>query len=1536
MKKKMKRVLSFLLAVTLLLSSAPLASARISPDTQNAQAGIRLEQSKFDSGNGILEMKVLATGVGNYGIHSGRILFSVDPKVLTPYLASGKEPLQVSSDKGKTGGYGLKGESPIGSFSDAVGGSVTQPTSKIRVDESQSKYVVVSPEEGESGESPRTYLSYEFTLNTSADSGVEVEAGVLYFKVKNNDIGNLTDNSFRLGTADDIGYVEETRSYDEEKAIVSSTAAYTIAAIEYISTTVSGGSTKRNEVGYYYDVLPAVDANIGVNYNVPRQIRNIDVTTGQDISNDPERWNIGIYYTGWDVPAITHLYVGAQSITEEVPKAGQTKTTSIDYTGKIKGIDVKDRVRSFAPTDLYWEFCDAEGNPITNEEDMPKGVSFETEMVEKDGVQVEAYTGQLKITPEASQNEGEDLTVYFRASRNLVYMEEHVPAVDDRIGFRAYSVLSVALTKETSVPTSVAVQDEKGNSTGQIDISSVEPGSFQEKGLDLTVDVKDQYGYSIGAGTLFLSLSGEKSDAFILTPQDGATEDEDGLIAWNGTTPIKVKFSFGEDKTAADAQAGDMKIQATFHPAGIGDTSQDKQGFYTAALQKEESRFSSVELVRYTDASFANVEPSTELALPATINGIKIPRRTYYVAKLYDQYHQEMPAVTDPKAYQWSIVDEKGDVVQDENVEIWDSQEQGSTPYRNCLSITSSYAEKEIRLKVSVAIEGGAKDSDTAVLTITRGSSQFGHVRVKSTIYPDGTEEKPFQLKIATVDQYGADYIMTEEDLAKLQLKWEIDTSKEHNDPVPYQVTEDGLLTVYGNQHPEVHVKVTPTYNGKTEASDTGTLVWGGIRALDSIELAIDKTTYAVPEVSETGENGVLSVPVTAKFFDQYEEPWSLKDGETVVYKPERGQYDGVVLETGALNGEKTEQKLTFTVTSEAAKGKIDLTAETANVTGSRTVELTKNDSKVDRAEVVNEAVKSMGTTVLETKCYDQYGAQIPAARLKINWLKDVFDTVPPNRIDGYQYAKFDANVGSVTTYKGAELVRVQFEASLLNTPDETVSSELTALQVLDAGEAASVTVTTDDNTTVAIPEAKADGTPNYVSNLQFKAKVMDSSGLDIGSDTVVWDILGEHNGVSISKDGRVTVDSTAAVGTYTVVAIERNSGIFGTAKLFTVHESEPYLARVDIKESIILAERYVPLTPLYYDQYGNPYTLRAGETLEKNYSQLKDSGSTEWRYTNNVVTDTYSVQATAPDTYTLIRLVVESRLTGHTAEVIKKIYAIGEGNGTPSYLEISGPDTITLQPGQETYPVTTGDYQVYLRDQFGANLSLRNYVQKIKWEFSAPGMSGVELTTRDGSTSTTKQNQYGNLTLNQQVPEGTIRLTVTYYDRRGNITDLVGFKDVKVVHSAEGKNALGRAEITNGRLRPGTTTPLTARLYDSFGEELIDLDAAKLTWTLVSPPEGVEINNGNQILVPESVTEGSVTVSLTAEYGGSSKTVEKELAISAEESVLTDLEVRNVLGGLHMYIPPVGRDGLNAERLSVYRAIGYDQFGDSMGTPHK
>ena len=63
--------------------------------------------------------------------------------------------------------------------------------------------------------------------------------------------------------------------------------------------------------------------------------------------------------------------------------------------------------------------------------------------------------------------------------------------MDDRIGFRAYSVLSVALTKETSVPTSVAVQDEKGNSTGQIDISSVEPGSFQEKGLDLTVDVKD-------------------------------------------------------------------------------------------------------------------------------------------------------------------------------------------------------------------------------------------------------------------------------------------------------------------------------------------------------------------------------------------------------------------------------------------------------------------------------------------------------------------------------------------------------------------------------------------------------------------------------------------------------------------------------------------------------------------------------------------------------------------------------------------------------------------------------------------------------------------------------------------------------------------------------------------------------------------------------------------------------------------------------------------------------------------------------------
>ena len=125
MKKKMKRVLSFLLAVTMLLSSAPFASARKFEDI-GAQAGIRLAQTKFDSGNGILEMTVYATSVGNTSLHSGRILFSVDPKVLTPYLASGKGPLGVSGDKGKTGGYGAKGESPIGSFSDAVGGSITR------------------------------------------------------------------------------------------------------------------------------------------------------------------------------------------------------------------------------------------------------------------------------------------------------------------------------------------------------------------------------------------------------------------------------------------------------------------------------------------------------------------------------------------------------------------------------------------------------------------------------------------------------------------------------------------------------------------------------------------------------------------------------------------------------------------------------------------------------------------------------------------------------------------------------------------------------------------------------------------------------------------------------------------------------------------------------------------------------------------------------------------------------------------------------------------------------------------------------------------------------------------------------------------------------------------------------------------------------------------------------------------------------------------------------------------------------------------
>ena len=51
MKNRMKRVLSFLLAAAMLLSNAPLASARVFDD--GAQAGIRLEQTNFDPGNGI-------------------------------------------------------------------------------------------------------------------------------------------------------------------------------------------------------------------------------------------------------------------------------------------------------------------------------------------------------------------------------------------------------------------------------------------------------------------------------------------------------------------------------------------------------------------------------------------------------------------------------------------------------------------------------------------------------------------------------------------------------------------------------------------------------------------------------------------------------------------------------------------------------------------------------------------------------------------------------------------------------------------------------------------------------------------------------------------------------------------------------------------------------------------------------------------------------------------------------------------------------------------------------------------------------------------------------------------------------------------------------------------------------------------------------------------------------------------------------------------------------------------------------------------
>ena len=153
----------------------------------------------------------------------------------------------------------------------------------------------------------------------------------------------------------------------------------------------------------------------------------------------------------------------------------------------------------------------------------------------------------------------------------LFRSEDYEPdPVGDRIGFRGVPVIHVSLIKEPSSATSVAVLDGEGNNNGDVNVSDQESGSFPESGLDLTVNVKDQYGFPIGKGTLRLSMSdvegGTNSTAFVLTPQEGVTQDENGLITWNGTSPIKVNFSFGEGKSAADVERGKVKIQATFHP----------------------------------------------------------------------------------------------------------------------------------------------------------------------------------------------------------------------------------------------------------------------------------------------------------------------------------------------------------------------------------------------------------------------------------------------------------------------------------------------------------------------------------------------------------------------------------------------------------------------------------------------------------------------------------------------------------------------------------------------------------------------------------------------------------------------------------------------------------------------------------------------------------------------------------------------------------------------------------------------------------
>ena len=442
------------------------------------------------------------------------------------------------------------------------------------------------------------------------------------------------------------------------------------------------------------------------------------------------------------------------------------------------------------------------------------------------------------------------------------------------------------------------------------------------------------------------------------------------------------------------------------------------------------------------------------------------------------------------------------------------------------------------------------------------------------------------------------------------------------------------------------------------------------------------------------------------------------------------------------------------------------------------------------------------------------------------------------------------------------------------SSPDESGTND-TNIQGIDFSENNKATLSVVDGVTPTVSTvtlAPSTVTVNGTNKQTVQAKATSAKGTDL-TNSVTWSIGTPENGggVSIAKNGTITVAANAKAGEYTVYANKNSSG--GGGGSGSINRSQSAAARSEVqgsaqttltvsretsvaKELAISAEKSMveiptddkvataTFTAAFRDQYREEMTAPSvtwSITPSVNGVSINNGVVTVNKNAKNEISNSteFTITATSGD------LTQDSKLTVKRAAAQAKSIELGTVNDMTVPVDGANAETATVT--------------ATVKDQYDTPISNPT----VAWSI-APADKGVSIDTTGKITVTNAAKEYIKDTTGQQ-------FTVTA--KSGDVTKTATVTVKRAASTATSMKVFkGDVELTGNTdtvIIPSTSTPNTytysAKVYDQYGSGMSE--TATISFTATTETDKVTYADGT-VTVKQGATKDS-TYTLTVSYSG-------------------------------------------------------------------